>query len=196
LLALQNRRDKLNSLRLTTLRYAGDGTDFTLTLPPEHVWCTAQLTLHSGVAFVANLPTEEVFTTPHKDSAAGTVRVARPINYGGAMIDGIELEFRQGRVVRASARSGHDLLNRLLDTDDGAVRLGEVALVPHATTLASSGRLFHHSLLDENASDHIALGEAYDFCLRSPNPRATNRSLIHVDLSLDALVSSPGTDLS
>ncbi len=197
LLALQHHRDRLNARRLQTLRYAGAGTDLTVALPPEHRWCTAQLTTKSGLPFVANLPTEEVFTLPHRESATGTVRVNRPISYGGAVIDGIELEFRRGRVVHAQARQGETLLTRLLETDDGACRLGEVALVggdpdhdgPRrevAPTDWNGGRLFQHPLLDENATNHLALGEAYAFCLRAPNPAAGNRSLIHVDLPLDA----------
>ncbi len=146
------------------------------------------MTAQSGRSFVANLPTEEVFTLPHRDSAEGTVRVSRPINYGGAVIDGISLEFHQGRVVSGAARTNDALLQQLLATDEGATRLGEVALVMHTTTLARSGRLFHHPLLDENAGNHIALGEAYAFCLRSPDTAALNRSLVHVDLPLDARV--------
>ena len=196
---LQKRRDELNARRVKTLRYLGEGTDLTVTLPPKHTWCTAQLRTRSGVRFVANLPTEEVFTLPHKDSAEGVVRVSRPVNYGGTVIDDIELEFMRGRVVHARARTGSDVLTRLLDTDEGATRLGEVAIVglpldgsrPGQTASASStwrnsDRLFYHPLLDENASNHIALGEGYAFCLRSPNPAALNRSLIHVDLPVSA----------
>ena len=197
LLALQNHRDHLNTRRMKTLRYVGAGTDLTVALPPEHRWCTAQLATESGLAFVANLPTEEVFTLPHRDSAEGIARVSRPVSYGGAVIDGIELEFRRGRVVRAQARQGETLLTRLLETDDGACRLGEVALVGGDPERDGSrrkvapkdwngGRLFQHPLLDENATNHIALGEAYPFCLQAPNPAACNRSLIHVDLPLDA----------
>ncbi|MDI1320359.1 MAG: aminopeptidase, partial [bacterium] len=128
----------------------------------------------------------EIFTAPHRDSAEGTVRVARPINHGGAVIDGIELEFRRGRVVTAQARTGAELLRQLLDTDEGAGRLGEVALIPHETSLARAERLFHHPLLDENAANHIALGEGYGFSLKSPDRSPLNRSLIHVDLPIAA----------
>jgi aminopeptidase len=204
LAGLARRRDDLNGRHLTTLHFVGPGTDLRVALPVEHRWCTAQLTTQSGLPFVANLPTEEVFTAPHKDSASGTVRVTRPVSYGGSLMAGIELEFSRGRVVQASARSGGALLRRLLETDEGAVRLGEVAWVDQQPVWAaarpategpanrveetSSMRLFHHPLLDENASHHIALGEAYGFCLQSPNPAALNRSLVHVDLPLDATV--------
>jgi len=220
---LTQRRDELNAMRLKTLRYQGTGTDLTVALPAEHVWCTAGLTTKAGLSFVANLPTEEIFTVPHKDSAEGRVRVARPVNYGGSLIDGIELEFKRGRIVQAAARTGADLLQRLLETDDGAAQLGEVALVERKPRWASTSpfdklrtpspprgtstpvaerdiddhhpdRLFYHPLLDENASHHIALGEAYGFCLRSPNPAALNRSLIHVDLPIDAAVRLPNAE--
>ena len=188
LLALQKCRDGLNAQRLKTLRYLGPGTDLTVTLPSGHLWFTAQLQTKSGVSFVANLPTEEVFTLPHRDSAHGTARVSRPVNYGGAVIDGISLEFRGGRVSKAAAKQNDALLQQLLATDEGAARLGEVAMVLHETSLARTRRLFHHPLLDENTSNHIALGEAYPFCLRAPDAVAFNRSLIHVDLPLEARV--------
>ncbi|MDB6114533.1 MAG: Aminopeptidase Metallo peptidase [Lacunisphaera sp.] len=187
--ALQKCRDGLNAQRLKSLRYLGPGTDLTVTLPAGHLWFTAQLQTKSGVPFVANLPTEEVFTVPHRDSATGTVRGSRPINYGGAVIDGIVLEFRGGRVIKATAKQNDALLQQLLATDEGASRLGEVAMVLHETSLARTRRLFHHPLLDENTSNHIALGEAYPFCLRAPDAAAFNRSLIHVDLPLEARVT-------
>jgi len=193
---LRQRRDELNARQLTGLRYKGEGTDLTVALPPEHVWRTAQLTTKSGLSFVANLPTEEVFTVPHRASAEGTVQVSRPVSYGGAVIAGIQLEFKRGRVVAAQARTGADLLQRLLDTDEGARHLGEVAVVAENTSLARAGRLFYHPLLDENAQSHVALGDAYEFCLRRPNPVALNRSLIHVDLPFDASLILPGTEPS
>ena len=188
LLALKQRREELNAQHFAAVRYQGDGTDLTVTLPPGHVWSTAQLVTTTGLPFVANLPTEEIFTAPHRDSAEGFVRVAHPVNHGGAVMDGIELEFRHGRVVAAQARIGGDLLRQLLDTDDGAGRLGEVALIPHETSLARTGRLFHHPLLDENATNHLALGEGYGFSLQSADRTALNRSLIHVDLPIAAAV--------
>jgi aminopeptidase len=206
--ALRLQRETLNERRYQSIRYEGPGTDLTVKLPGQHQWCTAQLTTKGGITHVANLPTEEVFTSPDRGSAEGTVRVSRPVNFSGAVIEGIELEFHRGRVIRARARTGLDLLQRLLDTDDGSCRLGEVAMIgtdslraasqnadvpaPPARPDASladwqdSGRLFYHTLLDENASNHIALGESYPFCNRSLFPFRLNRSLVHVDLPLDA----------
>jgi aminopeptidase len=192
----------LDKRRIKSLRYQGEGTDLQIALPSSHAWCTASMHSRDGVPFVANLPTEEVFTAPDMYSAEGIVRVARPINYGGAVIDGIELEFRRGRVERATARQGGDLLDHLLATDEGARRLGEVALVgetlgkilgqnnarPFSPQRWDSHRLYYHTLLDENSSNHVALGESYAFCNRSLFRRSVNRSLIHVDLPLDASV--------
>jgi aminopeptidase len=192
--ALSDYRDRLNRAPAAGLRYEGEGTDLTVALPTGHRWCTAQLTTRSGLPFVANLPTEEVFTLPHRDSASGTVRVSRPVSYGGATIEGIELVFRHGAVIRATATSQAELLRQLLASDEGAARLGEVALVPGGTPPALAGRCFHHPLLDENAANHIALGEAYGFCLRAPDPVAANRSLIHVDLPLDARATLSGAE--
>lgn len=183
--ALKARRDALNAARPTRLRYRGEGTDLTVTLPAEHTWCTAQLATRAGVPFVANLPTEEVFTAPEPDSAAGPLRVARPVLHGGAVIDGIELEFARGEVIAARARRGGDLLARLLDTDDGARRLGEVALVAGPPAWAAGAPLFRHVLLDENAAPHVALGEAYAFCAPGRR-RPLNRSLLHLDLPIAA----------
>jgi len=192
--SLQQRCTSLNAQKLRTLRYQGEGTDLSVALPSGHVWCTARLATKSGVPFVANLPTEEIFTAPHRNSAEGTVRVSRPISHGGSVIAGIELQFKRGRVVAAAAQSGADLLARLLETDDGASRLGEVATVPGPSSLGRTGRLFYHPLLDENAHDHIALGEAYRFCQRPPDEAVLNRSRVHVDLPVDAGIVLPGTE--
>ena len=146
------------------------------------------LSTATGLAFLPNLPTEEVFTSPDCRSAEGMVRVARPVAYGGATIDGIDLEFHQGRVVRAQARTGVDLLNRVLATDRGAERIGEIALVPNRNAIADSGLFFSHPLLDENALNHIALGDGYDLCVSPGGGDTLNRSLIHLDLPVDATV--------
>jgi aminopeptidase len=189
--ALQNLRTRLNESRLSALHYRGDGTDLRVNLPPEHRWVSARLKTTSGVPFVANLPTDEVFTLPHRDSAEGTVSVARPVNYGGATIEGMVLEFRRGRVVRATARTNASLVEQLLAEDEGATRLGEVALVLHESSWSADGRNFHHPLLDENASNHIALGDAYGLCLITENAAAQNRSSLHLDLPINATVALP-----
>ncbi len=183
--------EKLNAARHAAVKFTGPGTDLSLALPAKHHWCTAMQMTTRGVRHVINLPTEEVFTAPDCHSAEGSVHVARPVCHAGTTIEGIELEFRRGRVIASSARTNADLLRELLATDGGAVRLGEVALLasergapPPAWPATRS--VFHHPLLDENAANHIALGEAYPFCHRGWWKRAMNRSLVHVDLPLDA----------
>jgi len=188
---LARQRGNLEAAHHRKIRYVGPGTDLTFALPRSHQWCTAQLKTKGGISFVANLPTEEIFTAPHKHSANGRLRVARPVLHSSSLIDGIELEFQGGRVVQARASAGLDALQYLLVTDPGASRIGEVALVPEANTLTRDRRLFHHSLLDENAAPHVALGEAYRFCSGALLPLALNSSQIHVDLPLDAEVTFP-----
>lgn len=181
-------RDRYNAARHRRIRYVGTGTDLTLALPRSHAWCTAQLVSQRGAPFVVNLPTEELFTAPHRHSADGRVRVARPVIHAGTLIQGITLEFVGGRVVAAVAEEGQDLLRQLLATDAGASQLGEVAIVPNPNVLSLAGRCFHHAILDENAVSHIALGEAYRFCSHAWLPWSINSSQIHVDLPLDARV--------
>jgi aminopeptidase len=135
------------------------------------------------------LPTEEVFSMPHKDRADGTVTASKPLSYQGTMIEGIRVRFEHGRIVEARATKGEEVLQKLIGTDDGARRLGEVALVPHSSPIASSGLLFFNTLFDENAASHIALGQAYTSCVRDGDKlspaelaaRGANDSLIHVD---------------
>lgn len=181
----------LNAARHSRVRLTGPGTDLTLSLPRKHRWCTAEQITIRGVSHVINLPTEEVFTAPDSRSAEGTVCVARPVCHAGTTIEGIELEFRGGEVVAAYARTNLDLLRELLATDSGAVRLGEVALLASDLGAPSlkwreARQVFHHPLLDENAATHIALGEAYPYCNGGWWRWSVNRSLVHVDLPLDA----------
>ena len=186
---LTNWREDLNDRALRAVRYRGPGTDLTVQLARGHRWCTAALRSRDGVPFVANLPTEEVFTAPDRRTAHGVVRVARPIAYGGAVMDGIELEFIAGEVVRARARTGQELLWRVLKTDEGSARLGEVALVlDRDGPLARAGTWFHHTLLDENTLPHIALGDGYPFSVHDSGEPGLNHSLIHVDLPVEAEV--------
>lgn len=188
---LQQRCATLNAARHRRIRYVGPGTDLTVGLPRGHVWCTAQQRTSRGINYCVNVPTEEIFTAPDRAEAEGRVRVARPISAGGVMIEGIELEFHRGEVVRATAKSGAEFLRRLLDSDAGAARLGEVALVDPAPAWGQ-GRHFGNALLDENTTPHVALGESYPACNDSIWQRAVNRSLIHVDLPLEAAVEFPG----
>jgi aminopeptidase len=186
---LHKRAAQLNEKRYAALRYRGPGTDFTLGLADDHLWLGGGTTAGNGLYCIPNMPTEEVFTTPHKDRADGTVTATKPLSHQGTMIEGIHVRFEKGRIVEARATRGQDVLQRLIDTDDGARRLGEVALVPHSSPIAASGMLFLNTLFDENAASHIALGQAYSSCLRDGEKltpeelaaKGANDSLIHVD---------------
>jgi aminopeptidase len=186
---LHSRAARLNEKRYAALQYSGPGTDFRLGLADDHLWLGGGTTAGNGAYCIPNMPTEEVFTTPHKDRADGTVTATKPLSHQGTMIEGIQVRFEQGRIVEACASRGQEVLQRLIDTDEGARRLGEVALVPHSSPIAASGMLFFNTLFDENAASHIALGQAYSSCLRDGDKltpeelaaKGANDSLIHVD---------------
>jgi len=179
----------LNAKRYAALRFQGPGTDLSVGLAEDHVWAGGANTAKNGVVCVPNIPTEEVFCMPHKDQVEGYVRSTKPLSLRGQLIDGIKVRFAQGKVVEVSASQGEETLKKLLETDQGAARLGEVALVPHSSAVSQSGILFYNTLFDENAASHIALGRAYTENLRnaasmSPEEQAAkgyNDSLIHVD---------------
>lgn len=186
---LQARAARLNEKRYSALQYRGPGTDFRLGLADDHLWLGGGTTAGNGLYCIPNMPTEEVFTTPHKDRADGTVTATKPLSHQGTMIEGIQVRFEKGRIVEAHATRGQEVLQRLIGTDEGARRLGEVALVPHSSPIAASGMLFFNTLFDENAASHIALGQAYSSCLRDGDKltpeqlaaKGANDSLIHVD---------------
>ena len=186
------RADFLNRRHYDALKYTGPGTDLTLGLPERHLWVSGRTTNRAGVPFTANLPTEEVFSIAHKDRVDGVVRSTKPLSYGGTLIEGFTLTFEHGRVVKLSAERGEPVLRQLVETDTGAGRLGEVALVPHSSPVSQSGLLFYNTLFDENAASHVALGSAYKFTI-SGGDRFTddeferaggNRSAVHVDFMI------------
>jgi aminopeptidase len=156
----------MNAKAYSALRYRGPGTDFTLGLPEGHIWAGGDSTSEGGQTFVANLPTEEIFSLPHRGRADGVVRASKPLSYGGALIGDFSLVFEGGRVTKVEAGTGEAVLRRLIETDEGAARLGEVALVPASSPIARTGLLFANTLFDENAASHLALGNGYRFCLR------------------------------
>jgi len=192
LAALAARTDQLNAKLYTALRYTGPGTALTIGLPDGHVWVGGRSTSASGIRFAPNLPTEEVFTMPHRDRVDGTVRSTKPLSYGGTLIEGFSLTFAEGRVVDVTAEKNADVLRRLVKMDGGAARLGELALVPHNSPVAQSGVLFYNTLFDENAASHVALGAAYKFTLRGGEAMddeeferaGGNRSATHVDFMI------------
>jgi aminopeptidase len=186
---LQKRAKMLNEKRYSALQYRGPGTDFRLGLADDHLWLGGGTTAGNGIYCIPNMPTEEVFSAPHKARAEGTVTATKPLSHMGTMIEGIHVRFSEGRIVEAKATRGQEVLEKLIGTDEGARRLGEVALVPHSSPIAQSGLIFLNTLFDENAASHIALGQSYSSCIRDGDKlskeelaaRGANESLIHVD---------------
>lgn len=179
----------LNNKDYAALHFRGPGTDLRVGLSDGHLWSGGAEPAKNGITCNPNIPTEEVFTTPHKDRVEGVVRSTKPLAYQGTLIEDIAVRFEGGRIVEANASRGLDVLRKVLETDEGAVRLGEVALVPHSSPISKSGLLFRNTLFDENAASHIALGQAYTTCLRDSAgqsaerlaARGANSSLIHID---------------
>ncbi|MBI3161127.1 MAG: aminopeptidase, partial [Chloroflexi bacterium] len=163
--ATRERANFMQAKQFTALHYKAPGTDFTLGLPYGHKWISAQSMAQNGVIFTANMPTEEVFTLPDRNRADGVVTSTFPLSYGGTLIEDFQVTFENGRVVKVTAKKGEDALKKLVDTDEGSHRLGEVALVPASSPIAKRGHLFYNTLFDENASCHIAIGRAYRFTL-------------------------------
>ncbi|MGL4989783.1 MAG: aminopeptidase [Sarcina sp.] len=180
----------LNSKKIQSLHYTNSlGTDLTLELPKKHIWLGGAEETKDGYEFIANMPTEEVFTLPTKTGVNGIVFSSKPLNYGGNLIDNFSITFKDGKVVDFTAEKGYDTLAHLLDTDEGAKYLGEVALVPFDSPISNSGVIFFNTLYDENASCHLAFGKAYSVCIENGENMTTqelanegaNDSLTHVD---------------
>jgi len=186
---LERRTRWLNTQQFSALHFTGPGTDLRVGLADDHAWHGGASTARNGVVCNPNIPTEEVFTTPHARRVEGHVRASKPLSHQGSLIDGIEVRFEAGRITEARATQGEAVLHRLLDTDEGARRLGEVALVPHSSPISRSGLLFFNTLYDENAASHIALGQCYSKCFRDGETLSKdqidalggNASMIHVD---------------
>ncbi len=178
--ALRARTEILNGKRYDALHFTGPGTNLHVGLVDGHRWIGGAGETTSGIRCLPNIPTEEVFTMPHKDRVSGTVRATKPLSHNGTLMEGIEVRFEAGRIVEATARTGETAFRNLIKTDEGAARLGEVALVPAASPISKSGILFLNTLFDENAASHIAIGRALD--INAPAGAAgANTSLIHVD---------------
>jgi aminopeptidase len=186
---LQKRGEYLNQKAYQKLHFSAPGTDLEITLPEGHIWRSAGFETQSGIPFTANIPTEEVFTLPDRRFTEGSVSSTRPLVYAGNVIDKFSLTFKEGKVVDFSAEQGEAMLESLISTDDGASMLGEIALVPNSSPISQSGLLFYNTLYDENASCHMALGNAYRFSLDGGEKMTGegfealggNNSLVHVD---------------
>ena len=186
---LKRRQDWLTSKNFSALKYSGPGTDITIGLAEGHAWKGGASQSRNGITCNPNIPTEEVFTTPHRLRVEGRVRSTKPLSHNGTLIENIEVRFEGGRIVEAHASRGEDVLLKAMDTDEGGRRLGEVALVPNSSPISKSGILFYNTLFDENAACHIALGQCYSKCFvkfGSMTPEEItaaggNTSAIHID---------------
>ena len=179
----------LDGQNFASLHFTGPGTDLSVGLADGHKWVAGATETLSGILCNPNIPTEEVFTTPHKLRVSGHVSATKPLSHQGTLIEEIRVRFEDGRIVEAHASKGEGVLQKVLDTDEGARRLGEVALVPHASPISQSGMLFYNTLFDENAASHIALGQCYSTCFQGGESmdndevarRGGNSSAIHID---------------
>ncbi|WP_194189962.1 aminopeptidase [Clostridium chrysemydis] len=165
------------------------GTDLKVELPLNHIWCGGSELTKGGVEFIANMPTEEIFTTPKRDGVNGVVYASKPLNYNGTLINDFNITFKKGEIVNFDAKEGLEALRELINTDEGSRYLGEVALVPYNSPISNSNILFYNTLYDENASCHLAIGEAYPSCIKDGEnlskeellKAGSNVSLTHVD---------------
>lgn len=202
---LHEKADYLNNKKYKALHYKSEGTDLTIELPNGQYWSGASSVNSKGNSFVANMPTEEVFTAPHKNGVNGTVSNTLPLSYSGNIIDDFTLTFKDGEVVDYKAGVGEEILKSILETDEGSKRLGEVALVPVDSPISNMNTLFYNTLFDENSSCHIALGSAYAFCIEGGKDMTAeqlaenglNDSTTHVDfmigskdLSIDGILEN------
>lgn len=186
---LQEKAAELNEQQFTALHYTAPGTDLTIGLPKNHLWEGAGSYNARGEEFMANMPTEEVFTAPDSRRVDGYVSSTKPLSYAGTIISGMKFTFKAGKVVDFSAEQGEEALKNLLAIDEGAKHLGEVALVPDPSPISQSGLIFYNTLFDENASNHLAFGSAYAFNLQGGTEMSEeelaeaglNRSQTHVD---------------
>ncbi|MBL0848726.1 MAG: aminopeptidase [Candidatus Liberibacter ctenarytainae] len=187
--SLHKKAQWLNQKDFADIRFSGPGTCLTVGLADEHQWSGGASIAQNGITCNPNIPTEEVFTTPHACKVEGYVSSTKPLVHQGMLIDGIRVRFEKGCVVEASSEKGESLLHKMLDIDEGSRRLGEVALVPHSSLVSRMNTLFYDTLFDENASSHIAFGQCYSKCLKKPlnapsnwiEERGGNISMVHVD---------------
>lgn len=189
---LKTRVKFLNENNFKTLKFKSSKTDLTMELPEGHIWISGSSKDPNSVDFNANIPTEEVFSMPHKHGVNGVVSSTKPLVYGGNVIDNFTLTFKDGKIVDFTAEQGYDTLSKLIDTDEGSHYLGEVALVPFDSPISNSGIVFFNTLYDENASCHFALGAAYKSCIKNgtdipkedSDKYGINESLTHVDFMI------------
>ncbi|QNG58985.1 aminopeptidase [Bacillus sp. PAMC26568] len=190
--SLHSKVEFLNGKKYKKLHYRAKGTDLTIDLPEKHLWIGAGSVNEKGDDFMANMPTEEVFTVPAKEGVNGVVASTKPLSYGGNLIDNFSIAFEKGRITEVKAEEGEEILKELVATDEGSHYLGEVALVPHDSPISMSNVLFYNTLFDENASNHLAIGNAYAFCIEGGKKMSreellengVNSSITHVDFMI------------
>ena len=179
----------LNEKNFAALQYNGPNTNLRVGLADEHEWMGGASKAQNGIICNPNIPSEEVFTTPHAYKVNGTVSSTKPLSYQGTLIDDIKVTFKDGKIIKAHASKGEEVLQKVLKSDEGASRIGEVALVPHSSPISQSGIIFYNTLFDENAASHIALGQCYSKCFKGEldlskeeiSKRGGNSSMIHID---------------
>lgn len=189
--ALKARYEKLNACQFAKMHYYSEnGTDFTAGLIPNSEWTGGGDTLPDGTFFVPNMPTEEIFTSPMKGDAEGTVVATMPLSYQGNLIENFSITFKGGRAVSCKAEKGQELLERMIAMDEGAAMLGELALIPHDSPISNQGILYYNTLFDENASCHLALGRGFSvlkdksLTKEQMHEAGVNDSVIHVDFMI------------
>ena len=195
--ALQASAATLGERRFATIHFEGSGTDISIGLLPSSRWISARLSTVDGIVHVPNLPTEEVFTTPDPARVDGVVRATKPLFVAGALVEGLKVRFEGGRAVQIDADHGAETVRALAGRDEGAERLGEVAIVDRDGRIGSMETVFFDTLLDENAASHIALGQGFEFAVDDADKHAVNSSQIHIDFMIGgdhAAGSSAGRD--
>lgn len=189
---LNEKAAKLNEIQFDALHYTAPGTDLTLGLPKNHIWACAESYNPKSEEFIANMPTEEIFTAPDTRRMDGVVRSTKPLSYAGTLIEGIEVHFKDGKIVDISAEKGDEAIKKLVFENEGATGLGEVALVPDPSPISQSGIIFFNTLYDENASNHLAIGSAYPTTIEGGTTMSQeelqangmNTSTVHVDFMI------------
>lgn len=186
------RGEYLTQKAYTALHYTAPKTDLTIGLPENHIWIGGGEKNNEGIWYMPNIPTEEVFTMPHKDRTNGSVAASKPLSYNSTVIENFSFTFKDGKVVDYQAEKGYDALKTLMEMDEGSSRIGEVALAPNSSPISQTGRLFYETLYDENAANHIAFGNPYRINIKG-GPQMSdeefaaaggNDSIAHVDFMI------------